>query len=54
MWETEQLKIQKKIYWQKYKFKILSLKPHTQKVSTSIGIFWLKHFSAPHYKHFTI
>ena len=58
MWEIEQLKIKKKKKkkncWRKYKFRILSLEPFTQKLSTSTGFFWLKHISAPHYKHFTI
>ena len=42
MWDIEQLKIKKKKCLRKQKFKILSLKPHTQKLLTLTGIFLAK------------
>ena len=54
MWDIEQLKIKKKKCLRKQKFKILSLKPHTQKLLTLTGILWLKYMSTTYYKHFTL
>ena len=49
MWEIEQLKFQKK---NSAKIKIQNFEFETPGILT--GIFWLKHISASHCKHFTI